>query len=48
MLRRKQLFFYGAMGVGSHSCDIAMGDSLHSLRENALDTFVAELGRAHN
>lgn len=47
MLRRKQ-FFYGAMGVGSHSCDIAMGDSLHSLRENALEIFVAELGRAHN
>lgn len=34
--------------MGSRSCDVAMGDSLRSLREDALETFVAELGRAHN
>lgn len=36
------------MGVGSHSGNVAMGDSLRSLREDALETFVAELGKAHN
>lgn len=44
----EEAIFYGATGVGSRSCDVAMGDSLHSLREDALETFVAELGRAHN
>lgn len=44
----EEAIFYDAMGVGSRSCDIATGDSLHSLREDTLETFVAELGRAHN
>lgn len=34
--------------MGSHSGNVAMGDSLRSLREDALEAFVAELGKAHN
>lgn len=47
-MEEEEAILYRARGVGSCFCEAAMGDSFHSLREDVLEAFVAEVGRAHN